>query len=29
MVGYFYNMWKKAKPLDEKLVEELKCKFQT
>jgi len=29
MVAYFYSMWKKAKPLDEKLIEKLKCKFQT
>ena len=29
MVNYFYEMWKKAKPLDKKLIEELKCKFQT
>ena len=29
MVNYFYNIWEKAKPLDKKLVEDLKCKFQT
>jgi len=29
MVSYFNNMWRKAKTLDDKLIEELKCQFQT